>query len=166
MVAQTDPGEARRNARGAAAVATLGPRSSVLGPLLTEAGLYLGACLFALLVLGAFLAVLGVDPLRAYAAILQSSLGSLGGFAQTLNKTAPLLLGGLAVALASRGGFLNIGIDGQIYLGALAATGLAFQLGGWPWGLAVPAVLVAGLVGGAILALPAGLLRAHWGVNE
>ena len=134
--------------------------------MLVEAGLYLAACLAALLVLGVLLALLGADPLRAYAAIVQSSLGSLGGFAQTLNKATPLLLGGLAVALASRGGFLNIGIDGQIYLGAALATGLAFLLGGLPGGLAVPLVLVAGLVGGALLALPAGLLRAAWGVNE
>jgi simple sugar transport system permease protein len=133
---------------------------------LAEVGLYLGACLVALLLLGALLALLGADPLRAYAAILQSSLGSLGGFAQTLNKATPLLLGGLAVALASRGGFLNIGIDGQIYLGAAFATGLAFLLGGLPWAIAVPLVLAGGIVGGALLALPAALLRAYWGVNE
>ena len=133
---------------------------------LAEAGLYLAACAVALMALGVLLAMLGADPLRAYAAILQSSLGSVGGFAQTLNKATPLLLGGLAVALASRGGFLNIGIDGQIYLGATLATGLAFLLVGLPWGVAVPLVLAAGLAGGALLALPAAVLRAYWGVNE
>src|ERR671916_557528 len=72
------------------------PASSAPG-WLAGAGLYLAACAVALLVLGVLLALLGADPLRAYAAILQSSLGSVGGFAQTLNKATPLLLGGLAV---------------------------------------------------------------------
>lgn len=150
--------------RHAPSVATHHP--SPITRVLAEVGLYLGACLVALLLLGALLALLGADPLRAYSAILQSSLGSLGGFAQTLNKATPLLLGGLAVALASRGGYLNIGIDGQIYLGAAFATGLAFLLGGLPWAIAVPLVLAGGIVGGGLLALPAALLRAYWGVNE
>jgi general nucleoside transport system permease protein len=140
--------------------------SSLITRVSGELGLYLGACAVALLLLGVLLMLLGADPIRAYGAIVQSSLGSLGGFAQTLNKMTPLLFGGLAVALASRGGFLNIGIDGQIYFGAAFATGIAFLLGGLPWAIAVPLVLVAGLVGGAVLALPAAALRAYWGVNE
>jgi simple sugar transport system permease protein len=122
----------------------------------------------AAVVTGGFIAAFGANPLVALGTILRASLGSTTGFAQTLNKTTPLLLGSLAVALAMRGGFFNIGVDGQIYAGAISATGTAFLLGtiGLPGPPAVAAVLAAGVAGGIVFGgLPA-LLRARWGVNE
>ena len=70
------------------------------------------------------IALMGGDVLSAYRSFLWSSLGTAGGFAQTLNKMCPLLLGGLAVGVARRAGYFNIGVDGQIYAGAIAATGV------------------------------------------
>jgi len=110
--------------------------------------------------------VMGGDPGSALGTFLWSSLGSLNGLSQTLNKTCPLLLGGLAVGLALRAGFFNIGVDGQIYAGAIAATGLALGAGGLPAVLLLPAVLVLGGLGGAALAVVPGVLRARWSVNE
>jgi ABC-type uncharacterized transport system permease subunit len=128
---------------------------------------YTAAVLVALLLIALLLVLLGGDPLVAYGTILRSSLGSLGGFGQTLNKATPLILGALAVAFAMRGGYLNVGVDGQIYLGAICATGLAFVLGSaTPAAVELPLVLLAGVVGGSLAALPAALLRALWGVNE
>ncbi|MHB1134903.1 MAG: ABC transporter permease [Chloroflexota bacterium] len=135
--------------------------------LLAELGAYAAALVVALLLIGAALALIGADPLAAFGTLLGSSLGSFGALAQTLNKATPLLLGALAVTFALRGGYLNVGVDGQIYLGAIFATGLAFALGNsLPALLAVPLVLLAGCLGGAIGALPAAALRAYWGVNE
>lgn len=108
------------------------------------------------------------DVLLAFGTILQSSLGSVGGIAQTLNKVSPILLGSVAVMLARRGGFFNIGVDGQIYLGAIATTALSLLAAGWglPRAVLLPAVLIAGVVGGAALGAVPGLLRARWGVSE
>lgn len=132
-----------------------------------EAALTLGAMAAGLAFSAAVLAALGVDPGQAFGGMLQSSLGSLGGFGQTLSKASPLLLGSLAVTLGLRGGYLNIGVDGQIYLGAVGATGAAFMLRpSLPPGLVLPVVLGAGAVGGLLAILPAALLRARWGVNE
>jgi simple sugar transport system permease protein len=128
---------------------------------------YGGAILGGLLVVAVVLALLGADPLAAYAAILLSSLGSLAGVGQTLNKASPLLLGALAVTLGMRGGYLNIGVDGQIYLGAALGTGLALWWGPALPGIAmIPLVLLGGLTGGLLAVLPAALLRAFWNVNE
>jgi simple sugar transport system permease protein len=128
---------------------------------------YLVAVAVALVLIGLLLLVVGADPLVAYGTILRSSLGSLGGVGQTLNKATPLILGALGVALAMRGGFLNVGVDGQLYLGAICATGVAFLLGGQvPAAVALPAVLLAGVAGGALAILPAALLRAAWGISE
>src|SRR6266511_1141591 len=101
------------------------------------------------------------DVLIAFRTILSSSLGSLGGIAQTLNKISPILLGSTAVMLAYRGGFFNIGVDGQIYVGAIVTTGLAFLVAGWnvPQTLLLPAVLLGGLFGGAVFGAVPGVLR-------
>jgi ABC-type uncharacterized transport system permease subunit len=131
-----------------------------------ELGWCLAAVAGGLLLAGATLAALGVDPMAAYAAILDASLGSVGGLGQTLSKASPLLLGALAVTFAMRGGYLNIGVDGQLSLGAVLAVGLAFWLPSWPAPLLLPLALVAGVVGGLLAVLPAALLRARWGVSE
>ena len=77
-------------------------------------------------------ALMGGDSRQRLRHVPLVSLGSLNGLSQTLNKTCPLLLGGLAVGLALRAGYFNIGVDGQIYAGAIAATGLALGAGGLP----------------------------------
>lgn len=128
---------------------------------------YGAATLIALLVIATLLVAVGADPLMAFGAILRSSLGSIGGIGQTLNKATPLILGAVGVAFAMRGGFLNVGVDGQIYVGAIFATGLAFLFGSAaPAVVAIPAALLAGVAGGALAALPAAILRAAWNVNE
>ena len=134
---------------------------------LGEPGWILGSVLGGLLLSALVLAGLGVDPVAAIEGMLQSSLGSAGGIGQTLSKSSPLLLGALAVTLGLRGGYLNIGVDGQILLGAVLATGTAFMLGPrLPTAVVLPLVLVAGLAGGLLAVLPAAWLRARYGVNE
>jgi simple sugar transport system permease protein len=133
-----------------------------------EALTYTGAIALAALVSAGFIVAMRGDVLVAFSTILTASLGSLGGLAQTLNKVAPLLLGGTAVMLGLRGGLFNIGVDGQIYLGAIAATGTAFALAGagLPTPVVLAAVLGVGLLGGAAFGAVPGALRARWGVNE
>lgn len=135
---------------------------------LGESLVYLGAVALAALVSAGFILAMRGDVLVAFRTILTSSLGSLGGIAQTLNKISPLLLGSIAVMLGMRGGFINIGVDGQIYVGAIATTGTAFALAslGLPAIVLAPTVLVAGILGGAAFGAIPGALRARWGVNE
>ena len=104
----------------------------------------------------------------AFLTVLKASLGSWGGFAQTLNKFCPLLLGSLAVAFGMRGGYFNIGVDGQIYVGAVGMTAVAFGLkgSGLPWGLFVPIGLLGGILAGAFWGLIPGFLRVRYQVSE
>lgn len=104
---------------------------------------------------------------EALLALFSGSLGSAAGWTATLRETAPLLVTGLAVALAFRGGSWNIGAEGQLLAGALCAAAVATRL--WPEGpalLLVPAVALAGAFGGALFGALAGLLRAARGVSE
>jgi general nucleoside transport system permease protein len=129
---------------------------------------YLVAIALAVVVSALFILAMRGNVVVAFRTIIQSSLGSIGGIAQTLNKTSPILLGSTAVMLARHAGFFNIGVDGQIYLGAIATTALAFLVAAWnlPQAVLLPAVLLAGILGGALLGFVPGFLRAWWGVNE
>jgi len=133
---------------------------------LAEVAKYTLAVAVAALAGAILVALMRGDVLGAYRTFLWSSLGTAGGFAQTLNKMCPLLLGGLAVGLALRAGFFNIGVDGQIYAGAIAATGVALALDGVATAWLAPLLLVLGVLGGAAFAAIPAALRARWSVNE
>jgi general nucleoside transport system permease protein len=122
-----------------------------------------------LLGLGAFallLLMFGRNPLQAYADIFASTLGSAYGFSETLVKVTPLLLTALAVAVPSRIWLINVGGEGQLFVGALCATAAALHLGDWP---RVPLLIVMallGFAGGGAWAAIAGVLRARGWASE
>ncbi len=112
-------------------------------------------------------AALGYSPAPALRALVAGSLLGPAAWSATLLKTCPLLLAGLAVALCFRCGVWNIGAEGQLLAGALAATALATRGGaGLPAPLLVPAVALAGAFGGALFGGIAGWLRSMRGVSE
>jgi len=120
------------------------------------------------LVFGAILLLLsGVDPFAAYAAMARGAFGDSHALAETLVKAIPLMLTGLGVSIAFRMLFWNIGAEGQLAMGGLAATGVALYasdlLPGWS---VVPAAVVLGMVAGALWAAIPAVLRAYLQVNE
>lgn len=133
----------------------------------SAAAVYGSALLVILVTLTAVILALGHDPLAAYRTALKDSLLTVGGFGQTLNRMTPLLLASLTFAVGYRAGLFNIGMDGQIYVGAVLATGvgLAFADGASRWAV-LPLALLAGVAGGLLWSLPAAALRVRWGVNE
>lgn len=140
------------------------PRRRLVGDSVT----YAIAIAVATAVSALFVLAMRGDVLVAFRTIVTSSLGSFGGVAQTLNKICPLLLGGMAVMLGLRGGLFNLGVDGQMYVGAIIATGVAFAAAGLnlPAVVFIPVFLLAALLGGAAFAAVPALLRARWSVNE
>jgi ABC-type uncharacterized transport system permease subunit len=121
----------------------------------------------ALLFGGLLLALAGQNPLIVYRAMLAGALGDWNGVAETLVKTTPLLLAGLGVAVAFRMQLWNIGAEGQLYWGAILATGMAlFVIPSAPGWLMVPAMIVAALIGGGLWGLIPGALRAWFGASE
>lgn len=121
----------------------------------------------ALLFGAVLLLVVGANPLEAYRLMVVGAFGSEFALVETLVKTSPLLLTGLAVTLALRANFWNIGAEGQLVMGGFAATGVAlFWSGGLPTPLVLPAVILAGFVGGALWGLVPALLKIYAGVNE
>ena len=112
-----------------------------------------------------FFAAYGVSPVRAYGAILRGALGSWQGFSETLRRMIPLLLCGVGLTVAFRALFWNIGADGQILFGAMAATWVAL-FSGLHGPLVIPVMFLAGFAAGAFWGLIPALLKVKMGIND
>ena len=115
---------------------------------------------------GVILLLAGRDPLQAYRDIFASTLGSAYGLSEVLVTMTPLLLTALAVALPSRLGLINVGGEGQLYMGALFATWAALRLNHLPGWVLLPVMMALGMIGGGLWAFLPGYLRAKGIVNE
>lgn len=145
----------------------LEPRVAVSGAV--TVGVSLASVALGLAAGAAVLAAAGVDPIEAYRAILHASiLGGPFALSDTLVTATPLLLCGLGCAVAFRARLWNVGAEGQLLLGAWAATGVAsFGLpAATPAPLMLPAMALAAVLAGALWAGAAGWLQAKAGVNE
>ncbi len=117
------------------------------------------------------LALAGADLGRAYGLMAAGAFGGRFAVAETLARATPLILTGLACAVAFRARLWNIGAEGQLYLGALAAVAVGTgALGpgveGWPPALAAAAVMAAGAAAGALGMAGPALLRVRLGADE
>jgi len=106
-----------------------------------------------------------VSPLVGFAALFDGAFGTTSEFAETLVEATALLFPALGIALAFRGGLFNIGAEGQLLLGGLAA-GIAGVVVPAPPALSIVVTLLAGAVAGGLWGGIAGALRARFGANE
>lgn len=111
------------------------------------------------------IAVAGANPIEAYGEFLVVPLTSRFSILEVLVAATPILLTGAAVALAFRGGYWNIGAEGQLLLGAIAAAAVG-QIAGLPSIVALPLMVVGGALAGALWALAPALLRVRFGIDE
>lgn len=118
-----------------------------------------------LLITGIIVEILGKNPFLAIFSIFNGALGSYFQIITTLNLTSVLLLTGLASVFAFTAGVFNIGMEGQLYIGALASVALSFALVGIGY-FAFPFILLAGIVAGGAYASVAGFLKVKFNVNE
>lgn len=124
------------------------------------AALIIGA--LTMLATGVDLATIG----RSYVALLVGSVGSIGAISETLVAAVPLVLAALGLAIGFRAGLFNIGAEGQILMGGLAAVIFGFTFANLPAALLMPLSLLAGALTGAFYAGIAGWLRAATGAHE
>ena len=101
----------------------------------------------------------------AYKALFVGSVGSPRAIAETLFAATPLILAGLAVAVGFQAGLFNIGVNGQMHIGGMAALWVGFSVA-VPAIIHIPMALVAAMIGGAIWGGIAGLLKARTGAHE
>lgn len=127
----------------------------------------LGAILLALVLGGLVVLLVGVNPVTAYGTILSGSLGKTTAIRQTVKLAVPLLGCALAIAPCFKMRFWNIGAEGQITAGAIAATYFAlFWAGKMPSLLLLVVMALAGAVAGGIWGLIPAFFKAKWNTNE
>ncbi len=115
---------------------------------------------------GVFLFFMGVSPLQAYRAILTSALGDAYGLSETVVKAIPLIMAGIAVMLSFTMLIWNIGAEGQIFMGAIAATAMVRFFYSDSRVVMLLLMFLAAAAAGGTWAAIAGFFRAKWNVNE
>ncbi len=122
--------------------------------------------LLAFLVGGILISLSGHSPIEAYIAMFKGALGNKNSIFNTLFSSTPIIVTGLAIAVAFKANLFNMGVEGQLYFGAFAATYVGFTLKGVPAVFHVILCLLAAMVAGALFALIPGILRGYLNVNE
>jgi general nucleoside transport system permease protein len=126
----------------------------------------MSAVLCALLITSIFLLFLDLNPFEVYGAMLKGAFGSTYKFKQTIVKAVPLLIASLGIAVAFKMQFWNIGGEGQIMIGAFAASFVALKIPGLPGILMLPLMIAAGFIGGALWAFIPAILKSKLKTNE
>ncbi len=124
------------------------------------------ALLLALVCGGVLFAASGYKPLQVYTLIFQGAFGSWNSFLTTLTYTVPLLFSGLAFAVASKANIMNLGGEGQIYVGAMTAAIAGAYVTFLPRAAHLPLTLVVSFAAAGLYGALAGFLKIRFGANE
>lgn len=124
------------------------------------------AALLTFVITALLVVLVKANPLEAYYYFLIDPLTSRTKTLEVLVKATPLLLTGAAVTFAFVGGYWNIGAEGQLYAGAVAATAIGLQVGNLPAWLALPLMLIGGFLAGALWALTPALMKVKLAIDE
>lgn len=127
---------------------------------------YLLAIVAGLLASVALIMIAGADVADGLGALWQGAFGDAEAIGQSLVAAIPLVFTGLATVIAFRAGIWNIGQEGQVFAGAMAGYWMSLQLEGAPEIIAVPAVILASVAGGAAIAAICATLKTRFEVNE
>lgn len=122
-----------------------------------------GVIFLATLAASIILFISGYNPIDVYSILVKGAITDISG---TVRWTIPMILSGLAIAVAFRSGIWNLGVDGQLYIGAITATWIALTFPSLPYPLSLIFVVLGGMLAGAFYAFIPGLLKALWNVNE
>ncbi|EFC91827.1 inner-membrane translocator [Dethiosulfovibrio peptidovorans DSM 11002] len=135
-------------------------------PLWLDLAIPVGGLLMAFLASGVFLVMMGVSPIEAYREMYYSAFGDSYGLSECMVKAIPLAMTAIALMLSFKMLIWNIGAEGQIFMGAIAATAAVryFPVEGH-WTM-MTIMGISAIIAGGIWAAFAGYLRARWNVNE
>ena len=133
---------------------------------LTQLINYILILIIALLIGALVMFLSGRDPISAYAALWEGAFGNRYRFLDTLDRSAIMILAGIAGSIAFRTNIINLGLEGQLYIGAFAAAWVGFTFTNLPAIVHIPLCLLAGILGGALWTLPVLYLKMRWKIPE
>ncbi len=129
----------------------------------------IGSVVVAFIISGIILKLIGGQPLVVGRFFFNATFGSWAVFSDTMVKATPLIMVGLACAIAFKMKLWNIGAEGQFYAGAFGASLVVLVPlvpSGSPKVVVIAAMMVMGMIGGAVLGFIPGFLKARFNVNE
>ncbi|PKR49312.1 ABC transporter permease [Thalassospira povalilytica] len=135
------------------------------GPVLTY-GVPVIAAAIAILLAAIPLALADAPIIRAYGLMISGAFGSVFSISEMLTRATPLILTGLAAAIAFRAKLWNIGAEGQLYMGAMAAVAIGSGVIDGPSWIMIPVVMIAGAIAGALMLIGPTLMKTRLGVDE
>lgn len=141
-------------------------RADIYPKILPAIGQPLAMFLLTMLIFGLILLIFGKDPIGSYKDTFTATFGSFHGFSEVIVAMIPILITALAVAIPWRVGLINIGGEGQLYIGAAFATWGALTFSGAPAWVLLPSMMLLAMLGGALWAFIPGYLKATGLVNE
>ena len=124
------------------------------------------AIFFSFVICGFIIAALGENPFKVYLIFFRSSLMTMDGIGYTLFYATPLIFTGLSVAFGFRCGLFNIGAEGQLYMGTIAATLVALSLDGYSAYWVIPLIFITSFTVGGLWGAVPGVLKATVGAHE
>lgn len=124
------------------------------------------AFIMALILGGVIMLICGYNPLEAYGSIFKGAFGGKKAICQTMVQATPLIFAGLAYSVAKKANLINLGIEGQLYMGALGTTIIALLPLQLPMTLWLPMALLGGIVFGGLYAGLVGVMKVKFGSNE
>lgn len=124
------------------------------------------AIIAAIVVSGIFIVFLGYNPVKVYLNMVSGALGSKIRFRSTLLEMVPLVITSLGILVAFKMKFWNIGGEGQILMGAFAATYIALYVEWIPKPLVIPVMFIVGFLAGGVWGLIPAFFKAKFGANE
>jgi len=133
---------------------------------LKAAAVRIGAIVLALVASSVFILILRLNPIDVYIKMVEGAFGTAYRVRETIVKTIPLVITSLGISIAFRMKFWNIGGEGQIAMGAFAATFIALEMGDMAKPLVLLLMVLAGMLAGGLWALIPAFFKAQWGTNE
>jgi len=127
---------------------------------------FLFIILFSLAIGAVFIMMIGENPLNAYGALVRGAFVGKLNLGKTLANFTPLLLTSLAFAVGAKGGAFNVGVEGEVFLGGIAAAYIGIHWTFLPMPLHLLACFLGAMIVGALSAFIPGALKAYYGVNE
>lgn len=124
------------------------------------------AVLFGLLTGAVLIFATGNNPVEIYGALVRGSCGSMFAIASSIRWTTPLIFAGIAAAIAFKGGVFNMGVEGQMYVGGLAAAVVGITFRQLPGIVLIPLMMAVSMLAGMIWALPPILAKLYYGSSE
>ena len=120
----------------------------------------------AIVVCGIIMALCGYNPFTAYSIIFSGAFGSVRNITNTLIQASPLIMTGLGYMVSKRAMLINLGIEGQLYTGAIVAALIGMTDLHLPLILHLAVTMLGGAAAGGLVGLFIGFLKVHFGANE